>query len=56
MVAFGTDDQEAICVRILSEGELQVGRGLTSGLHEETDMVSSAATRSHGLRNVVMFA
>ena len=25
LAAFGTDDQEAICVRILAEGELQVG-------------------------------
>lgn len=25
MAAFGTDDQEAVCLRILAEGELQVG-------------------------------
>lgn len=41
MAAFGTDDQEAICVRILAEGELQVGRrGLTSGLHENNQIDS----------------
>lgn len=30
MAVFGTDDQEAICLRILSEGELQVGRSPSS--------------------------
>jgi hypothetical protein len=28
---FGTDDQEAVCLKILAEGELQVGRLLQGG-------------------------
>lgn len=48
MAAFGTDDQEAVCLRILAEGELQVGP--RAGLHLHTAqhplMLHSGAARA----------